>query len=99
MDSRQFMKTISISDSRSVENILDKISKIEVQPAQTNGVERVKGFVNVDLIASSETWKGWASFDITPLENFMWTLMLLLQSNKDSVVMHQLSNFICLGLK
>ena len=55
MDSRQFMKTKSISDSRSVENILDKISKIEVQPAQTNGVERVKGFVNVDLIASSET--------------------------------------------
>ena len=49
------MKRISISDSRSVENILDKISKIEVQPTQTNGVERVKHFVNVHLIASSET--------------------------------------------
>ena len=47
MDIRQFMKRTSISDSRSVENILDKISKIEVQPAQTNGVDRVKRFVNV----------------------------------------------------
>jgi len=55
MDIRQFMKRISISDSRSIGNILDKISKIEVQPAQTNGVERVKRFVNVHLIASSET--------------------------------------------
>ena len=26
-------------------------------------------------------------------------LKVMLQSNKDSVVMHQLSNFICLGLK
>ena len=25
--------------------------------------------------------------------------VVLLQSNKDSAVMHQLSNFICLGLK
>jgi len=51
------MKRISISDSRSVENISDKILKIEFQPAQTNGVERVKRFVNVHLIASSESWK------------------------------------------
>jgi len=56
MDIRQFMKRISISDSWSVENISDKILKIEVQPAQTNGVESVKRFVNVHLIASSETW-------------------------------------------
>jgi len=55
MDIRQFMKRISISDSRSVENISDKILKIEFQPAQTNGVERVKRFVNVHLIASSES--------------------------------------------
>jgi len=58
MDIRQFMKRISISDSRSIGNILDKISKIEVQPAQTNGVERVKRFVNVHLIASSEIFCG-----------------------------------------
>jgi len=38
MDIRQFMKRISISDNRSAENISDKISKIEVQPTQTNGV-------------------------------------------------------------
>jgi len=57
MDIRQFMKRISISDSRSIENISDKILKIEVQPAQTNGLERVKRFVNVHLIASPETWK------------------------------------------
>jgi len=55
MDVRQFMKRINVSDSRSVENISDKISKIEVQPAQANGVEWVKHFVNVHLIASSET--------------------------------------------
>jgi len=43
------MKRKNISDSRSVENISDKRLKIEVQPAQTNGVERVKRFVNVCL--------------------------------------------------
>jgi len=36
MDIRQFMKRKSISDSRSVEHILDKIVRIDVQPAQTN---------------------------------------------------------------
>jgi len=41
MDIRQFMKK-SISDSRSVENISDRRLRIEVQPAQTNGEERVK---------------------------------------------------------
>jgi len=51
------MKSINIFDSWSVENISDKILKIAVQPAQTNGIERVKRFVNVHLIASSETWK------------------------------------------
>ena len=40
---------VIISDSRSVENILDKRLRIEVQPAQTNVVERVKRFVNVHL--------------------------------------------------
>jgi len=32
MDMRQFMKSKSISDSRSVENISDKRLRIEVQP-------------------------------------------------------------------
>ena len=42
MDIRQFMKRKSISDSWSVENIWDKRLRIEDQPAQTNGIERVK---------------------------------------------------------
>jgi len=42
MDIRHFMRRKNISDSRSVENITDKRLRIEVQPAQTNGVERVK---------------------------------------------------------
>jgi len=43
------MKRKSISASRSVKNISDKRLRIKVQPAQTNGVERVKHFVNVHL--------------------------------------------------
>jgi len=44
---------------------------MEVQPAQTNVVERVKRFVNVICIASSETWKGQAKFRRCPLwKNF-----------------------------
>jgi len=46
---RHFMKRKNIYDSRRVENISDKRLKIEVQPTQTNGVERVKRFVNVHL--------------------------------------------------
>jgi len=49
MDTTQFMEWKSISDSRSTENISDKRLRIEVQPAQTNGAERVKRFVNVHL--------------------------------------------------
>jgi len=49
MDIRQFMKRKSIYDSFSVENISDKRLRIEVQPAQANGVERIKRFVNVHL--------------------------------------------------
>jgi len=49
MDIRQFMKRKSISDSRSVENISDKRLKREVQQTQTNGIERLKRFVNVHL--------------------------------------------------
>ena len=49
LDVRQFMKRTSISDSRSAETISNKRLRIEVQPAQTNGLERVKRFVNVHL--------------------------------------------------
>jgi len=42
-------RKISISDIQSVEKISDKRLEIEVQPAQTNGVERGKRFVNVHL--------------------------------------------------
>jgi len=49
MDIRLFTKRKSISDSRSAENISDKRLRIEVQPAQTTGIERVKRFVNVHL--------------------------------------------------
>jgi len=49
MDIRVFMKRKSVANSRSVENISDKGLRIEVQSAQTNGVERTKRFVNVHL--------------------------------------------------
>jgi len=49
MDIRQLMKRKSISDSRSIKNISDKRLRIEIQPAQTSGVETVKRFVNVHL--------------------------------------------------
>jgi len=49
MNISQFMKWKSISDSRIVENISDKILRIEVQPALANGLERAKRFVNVHL--------------------------------------------------
>jgi len=38
MDITQFIKRSNISDSRSVENISGKRLKIEIQPAQTDGV-------------------------------------------------------------
>jgi len=61
----------SISDGRSVENISDKRLRNEVQPAQTNGVERVKRFVNVHLhCALSATWKHKQNFDVAPWKNF-----------------------------
>jgi len=39
MDITQFTKRKSVSNSRSVENILDKRLRTDVQPAQTNGVK------------------------------------------------------------
>jgi len=47
VDTRQFIKRKSISNSRSVESISDKRLRIEIQPAQTNGVKMVKCFMNV----------------------------------------------------
>ena len=44
-----YVKGKSISDKRSVENISGKRLRIEVRPAQTNGVESVKRFLNVHL--------------------------------------------------
>jgi len=46
---RHFMKRKIICDSRSAEKISDKRLRIEVQPPQPNGLERVKRFVNVHL--------------------------------------------------
>jgi len=71
------MKRKSISDSRSAENISDKRLRIKVQPAQTNGVERVKRFVNVHLycivsnlkrISKISTSPPWKSFLRTPMD-------------------------------
>jgi len=49
MDIGQFFEKESISDNRSVENISDKRLRIEVQRAQTNGVERVNRFLDIHL--------------------------------------------------
>jgi len=76
MDIRQFMKRKSISDSRSVENISDKRLGIKVQPAQTNGKERVKRFVNVHshcIVINLENDK--QNFDVPPIEKFLRTSM------------------------
>ena len=75
MDIRQFMKRKSISDSRSVENISEKRLRIEFQPAQTNGEERVKRFVNVHLHCIVGNLKRRQNFDIAPLEKFLRTPM------------------------
>jgi len=58
MDIREFMKRKRISHSRSSERISDKRLRIEVQPAQTNGVERVKRFVNDHLHSIVSNLKG-----------------------------------------
>jgi len=71
MDIKQFMKGKSISDSRSAENISDKELRIEVRPAQTNGVERVKYFVNI----ASNLKRISKIFTLPPLENFLRTTM------------------------
>jgi len=66
MDIGQLIKRKSISDSQSVENILDKRLRIEVQPAQTNGVERVMRFVNVHLYCIVSNLKSISKFSTLP---------------------------------
>jgi len=71
MDIAQFIKRKSISDSRTVENILDKRLRIEVQPAQTNGVKRVMRFVNVHLHCIVSNLKSTSKFStLPPCKNF-----------------------------
>jgi len=78
MDIRQFRKRKSITDSRSVEKISDKRLRIEVQPAQTNGVERVKRFVNVYVHCIVSNLKNISKISTLPtLENFMWLQCIL----------------------
>jgi len=70
------MKGKSISDSRSVQNVSDKRLRIEVQPLQTNGVERVKRFVNVHLHCIVRNLKRISKISmLSPLENFLRTPM------------------------
>jgi len=72
MDIGQLMKRKSFSDNRSEENILEKRFRIEVQPAQTNGLERVMRFVNVHLRCIVSNLKSICKFStlLPPWENF-----------------------------
>ena len=65
------MKRKSISDSQSVENISDKRLSIEVQPAQTNGVERVKRLRTSISLHRQQPEKDKQNFSLPPLENFL----------------------------
>jgi len=72
------MKRQRISDSRSVEYISDKRLRIEVQPAQTNGVEKAKRFLDVHLHCIVSNLKGIRKIStLPPLEKFLRTPMTL----------------------
>jgi len=74
MESKQFMKRKRISDSRSVENISDKRLRYEIQSAQTDGVERVKRFVNFHLHCIVSSLKRISKIStLCPLEKFKGT--------------------------
>jgi len=76
MDIRQFMKRKRISGSRSADKISDKILRIEGQPAPTNGVERVKRFVNVHLYSIVSNLKRINKISTFPsLKKFLQTPM------------------------
>ena len=79
MDIKQFMKRKGIPDSRSVENISDKRLRIEVQQAQTNGLERLKSFVNVHLHCIISNLKRISKIStLPPMEIFLRTPMVVL---------------------
>jgi len=68
---RRCMKRKSISDSRSAEKISDKRIRIEIQPAQTNGVERIRRFVNIHLHCIVSNLKRVSKFStLPPWKNF-----------------------------
>jgi len=63
------MKRKGKPGSRSVENISDKRLRIEVLPARTNQMERVKSFVNIHLhciVIHQQPEKYKQNFDISP---------------------------------
>ena len=70
------MKRQRISDSRSVEYISDKRLRIEVQPAQTNGVEKAKRFLDIHLHCIVSNLKRVRKIStLPPLEKFLRTPM------------------------
>ena len=72
-----FMKRKSISDRQSLESISDKRLRIEVQPARTNGVERIKRFVNVHLHWIVSNLQRISKIStLPPLEKFLRTPIL-----------------------
>ena len=71
------MKRKSISDRQSLESISDKRLRIEVQPARTNGVERIKRFVNVHLHCIVSNLQRISKIStLPPLEKFLRTPIL-----------------------
>jgi len=67
MDIRHFVKRKSISDSQSAENISDKRLRIEVRPAQTNGIKTAK---RAFALHRQQPEKDKQNFDVAPMENF-----------------------------
>ena len=61
------MKWKSISDGRSVENISDKRLRIEVQPAQANGIRKGKAFCERQFtLHRQQPEKDKRNFDVAP---------------------------------
>jgi len=76
MDIRQFTKGKSIIDSRRVENISGTRLRIEVQPSQSSGVERIRRLVDVHLHGIVSNLKRISKISTLPLlEKFMRTPM------------------------
>jgi len=76
MDIRQFMKRISISDSRSVENITDKISKLGFNQHSLMG-QKVQSVLWTSInLHRQKPEKDKQISTLTPLEKILWTPML-----------------------